>query len=287
MVASGGSIADTTPTVQGTISAALSGGASVRVYRGATLVGSFSGAGTAWSVDDSDIGQGSRSYTARVENGTAYSATSGSYTVTVDTIAPAQTFGGITGSSTVMPNTTVSGATTPASGLISSGGSTNDNSPRLSFTLSAALASDEFLRVKRNGTTVSIVSQVSCGTNCFRLEVPATVTLTNNESGSLSLTAPATGGLPTAAQSYTVVVVDGAGNEGTASAAFSIAFNYFACDNVRANATYFAAFAVNHPSWTNLNCNSCHTTSTPGITPVAGTMIAVPSSTPTYWCRRP
>ena len=212
--------------------------------------------------------------------------------MTVDTVLPAQTFGTLTSSSTVMPNTVVAGATTPPSANISNGGTTNDASPRIGVPLNSALGVGEFLRVKRNGVAVTIVSSVSCGTNCFLLEVPAPVALTTNDSGSLSLLVPGTAGLPTTAPVYSVVVVDAAGNEGAASAAFSIAFNYFVCDFVRADATHRAVVGAQfpHAAWTPaLNCAGCHTSGQANqqVATPSGTMLAVPVTTPAYWCRRP
>ena len=280
VVGNGGSIADTTPTVQGTIAFSLAGGASVTVFRGGTAVGTASTTGTNWTFTDANVGQGSRTYTARVQNGTAYGSTSSSYTVIVDTVAPTLTFSAITGSSSVMPNTTVSGATTPPNGSISSGGTTNDASPALRVQLSGALGSDTLV-IRRNGTIVSAVSTVSCGTNCFSISVPAPVSLP------APLSTPNTTTVPTATQGYSFTVMDAAGNEGTASTTFNVVFNYFACDLVRANATHNAVNGINHSSWTNLNCSGCHSTTNAAAPTPAGTLVAVPLTTPTYWCRRP
>ena len=80
-----------------------------------------------------------------------------------------------------------------------------------------------------------------------------------------------------------------AGNESAATPAFNIVFNYFACDIVRANATHAAVNpGISHSAFAASNCSSCHagTTGVAGPTP-AGAMVPVPSTTPTYWCRRP
>jgi hypothetical protein len=277
-----GSIADTTPTVQGSLSANLPVGASVAVYRAGTTasIGTATTTLTSWSFVDANVGQGTRAYTARVENGTAYGSTSTSYTVTVDTVAPAQTFSAITATSSVMPNTTVTGATNPNGNTISSGGTSNDASPTLRVQLSGALGSGEFLRIRRNGSEISAISSVSCGSNCFLITVAAPISIPAPPSA-------ATGSVPTATQGYTFAVVDAAENEGTATPAFNIVFNYFACDLVRANATRQALEGLNHVTWTGATCSGCHSASSATSPTPAGTMVAVPSSSPPYWCRRP
>jgi hypothetical protein len=224
-------------------------------------------------------------YTARVENGSAYSATSSGVTVTIDTTAPSQTVAVLSASSSVMPNTAVTGAV-PPNGTISNGGTTNDNSPRLNVQLSAALGAGESLRIKRSGINVTYTSIGSCGANCFIIDVPSPVTLTNNEGGGAVINTIPTATSGTSA-AYTAVVVDALSREGAVSAAFNITFNYFGCDLTRANVTYAAANSgVNHPSWTNLNCSSCHTSSTTSAPTPSGALVRVPPSG-TYWCRRP
>ncbi len=307
--AAGGFVNTATPTVTGTLSAVLPAGATVRIYRatgantcatiGSAACPAVGNAGTAgssaWNFVDANVGQGDRHYRARVENGTAYGTTSSDIAVTVDSIAPAQTFAALSATTSVMPNTTVAGAN-PSGNAIANGGRTNDTSPTLRIPLNSALGSGETLRIKRNGATViGSTLGTSCGTNCYLVNLPAPVTLTNNAGGSLSLTPPSTVGLPTAAQAYTVVVVDPAGNEGAPSAAFNISFGYFDCDFARADATYRAYNSnIAHPAWAGLTCSSCHTASSATAPTPAGTMVAVPAniSFPTapatsYWCRRP
>ncbi len=287
VVGSGASIADATPTVRITLAASLPAGASVQVTRvrsgSANATVAASGSGTNWTLVDTDVGQGQRSYTAQVTNGTAYGSVSGGYSVLVDTVAPAQTFAAITGASSVMPNTAVTGATTPADGTIASGGTTNDESPVLRVQLLAALGSGESLRIRRNGSIVAALSTSSCGANCFLVSVPAPIALPEPPS------APNSGGVPSATQGYTFTVVDAALNESAATPAFNIVFNYFACDIVRANATRQALVGLNHTTWlSTTNCNGCHLGTTSGnVATPSGALVPVPSTTPTYWCRRP
>jgi hypothetical protein len=297
--ATNGFVASLTPQVTGTLSAGVPGGATVRVFRDSTFIGNASVVNTTFFnfTDPANLGQTQRTYTARVEDGTAYGSTVTGVTVTVDTIAPSTTVTlGTNATSSVMPNTVVAGAT-PANANITNGGTSNDNSPRLTVQLNAALGSNS-LRVRRNGAIVTFTNVGSCGTNCFLLDVPSPVTLTNNEGlggAAITTTVPGTGGLPTATQGFTVSLVDLAGNEGTASAAFNIVFNYFDCDFTRANATHNTFQGQPHQAWAStLNCASCHTTGQANqTTPTpSGTMVRVPASfsnppVSSYWCRRP
>ncbi|MBL8289456.1 MAG: hypothetical protein JNL85_15860 [Rubrivivax sp.] len=298
---------DTTPTVSGTLGAVLPAGASVRLYRptslGACTPATFgtgtcpsvnaggSAGSTLWSVTDANIGTGQRRYVARVENGTAYGNTSGEYRLNVVT-APTATISNATTS--VMPNTTVAGASPNGNG-IANGGLTNDNSPRVQIQFSGAFGTGVALRVKRNGSTVAVASSGSCGSNCFLVDLPSPFALVNNEGGTLAAGTPSGAGLPSAGWSFTAMAVDAAGNEGAASAGYGFSFGYIDCDFARADATYRAYNANNpHAAWAGLNCSSCHTaTSLTAPTP-AGTLIRVPAGitvptapAPSYWCRRP
>ena len=287
VVASGGSIADTTPTVQGTIASGLPGGASIRLYRSGTTasIGTATPAGTSWSFVDADVGQGTRSYTARVENGTAYGSPSGSYTVTVDTVAPAQTVGILNGQSFVMPNTQRPAGSTalPVNFVIPASGQTNDPNPVLVVQLAAPLGSD-ILVILRNGVEISrntnLVSD-TC-TNCYR------VLAASGFSIPAPATTPNTASHPIGSATYTARIEDAAGNF-VASSGFSVTFAYFDCDIARANATYGAFNAgAAHPAWSGSRCAGCHsaTNTAVGATP-AGTLVSVPRTTATYWCRRP
>jgi hypothetical protein len=311
---------DTTPTISGSLGAALPAGASVRLYRPTSagactpaafgtaacpLVGSGGNAGfTPWSVTDS-IGTGLRRYVARVENGTAYGSTSVEYRLSV-AAAPTATVSSATTS--VMPNTVVNAqngnpAANPNGNGIANGGLTNDESPRVQVQFAAALGSGVTLRVRRNGVNVtgSIAIVGSCGSNCFVVDLPSPVSLINNEGGALEAGTPSAAGLPSGPWSFTAMAVDAAGNEGTASASYSFSFGYLDCDFARADATHRSAYlqvtgtSVAHSAWAGLNCTSCHqTTNAAAVTP-AGTLVRVPAGivgvpavrTPSYWCRRP
>jgi hypothetical protein len=310
VVPSGDPIADTTPTVAGTASAALPAGASVRVYRAlgpstctSTTLGSgactFMGTATfstatAWSINDTDAtaGQGTRRYMARVENGSAYSAATSLYSVVVDTVAPAVTPMSIARArSSVMPGiaTRASGDQFPLNDIVPNGQRTNDATPNLEVQLAAALGSNEIVILRDGVEVYRGAGTSSCGTNCYRMTV----------SSGLSIPAPATLPNTTAnpidTRTFVARVEDAAGNF-VASANFSIAFGYHNCDFQRADATHKAIVgpATSHGTWTStLACNDCHVgvrTSTgaaqTGATSV-GSLVPVPSTTPTYWCRRP
>ena len=287
-VSNGGSIADTSPTVRGTLSASLPAGASIRVYRaGATAtIGTATPSGTTWSFVDAGITtQGGRTFTVRVENGTAYGSTSGSYSVTVDTVVPTQTLSITVGESYVAPNTPRPSASVelPVNFTIPASGQTNEPSPGLRVQLSAPLGSGESLLILRDGVQVSLLGGPSndCGTNCYRVRVASGFSIPDH-------TGTPNPSNPIGSATYTARVQDAAGNF-AASAGFSITFNYFTCDIARANATYVAANpGFNHPAWAGLRCAGCHaaTNTAAGATP-AGTLVTVPDTTPSYWCRRP
>ncbi len=129
----------------------------------------------------------------------------------------------------------------------------------------------------------------SCGTNCYRM------TISSGLSIPAPATAPNTSGNPIDTRVFVARVEDAAGNA-VQSANFSIVFGYHTCDFGRADATYKAVngAATAHTAWTaTLSCDGCHAgvrTSAGGLQPgitSSGSLVPVPSTTPTYWCRRP
>ena len=86
-VDSSGYISDGTPQLTGTLSAALSSGEYVAIYRGNDLIGSATATGTTWTFTDSsaqNLKDGTYTYTARVEDGANhYSETSPVFTLNV------------------------------------------------------------------------------------------------------------------------------------------------------------------------------------------------------------
>ena len=91
------------------------------------------------------------------------------------------------------------------------------------------------------------------------------------------------------ANAYTARVVDAAGNLGP-QANLSANFDYFNCNQVRAN----AAYGQQHPVISDPanRCSSCHANVSPADPqdPYAGTpsgsLIGVPARIPAYWCRK-
>ena len=163
-------------------------------------------------------------------------------------------------------------------------GQTNEPSPGLRVQLSAQLGSGESLLILRNGALVSMLSGPvnDFGTSCYRVRVASGFSIPY-QSGSPNLSNPI------GSASYTARVQDAAGNF-AASASFSITFNYFTCDIARANATYAAANGgASHTAWAGARCAGRHnaTFTTAAVATPAGTLVAVPSTTPSYWCRRP
>ncbi|MBS1174153.1 MAG: hypothetical protein H6R05_284, partial [Burkholderiaceae bacterium] len=161
------------------------------VLRDGVVIGTATVTGTTWTFNDSGLSNGNTYvYTARVETaGGNQSPTSSAYTITVDTSAPTQT----------AAITQIVDDVSPQTGVVANAGSTNDTTPSIQGTISAALSSGEVVAVYRDNVKV--------GT--------ATVTGT-------SWTYADTGLVDGSTYSYTVRVEDAAGNQGTTSAAYVI-----------------------------------------------------------------
>ena len=123
-VANGGSTNDNTPVLSGSAEA----NAIVTVYDGTTVLGSTTASGTgAWSFQTAALTNGSHPLSVTVKDAAGnISPASGTYTVVVDTVAPVA-------STLVITNDA-------ANVVVPNGGSTNDTTPTLSGTVSAAEA---------------------------------------------------------------------------------------------------------------------------------------------------
>jgi hypothetical protein len=193
-VADGAVTNDTTPTFSGTLSAALATSEVVRIYsNGALLAGNASVSGTTWAYTPATplTINGSTVFIAQVIDGAGNGGPlSAPRSIVLDATAPTQT---VTIAS-VIDNTD------PVQGVVLAGGRTNDTTPTLSGTLSAALGEGESLKLY-NGTAFLLDAVVD----------------------NTALTWSATPSL-TAVGSYTVTarVVDAAGNQGPASASRSL-----------------------------------------------------------------
>ena len=85
IIQAGGTTDDTTPTLQGTLSAALSAGESLVVYHNGVKAGLAAVSGTSWSFTESTLVAAAWSFTARVENTAgAAGSYSAAYAITID-----------------------------------------------------------------------------------------------------------------------------------------------------------------------------------------------------------
>lgn len=141
-LASGAVTDDKAPVLQGALSAALGQGEVLAVYRDGVKVGTATVSGTNWSFADSNVTDGAHSYTTRIEDAAGnVGPTSAAFALKVDTVAPAQK---------VVISAAVDDAG-PVTGSLASGAVTDDSSPLIKGTLSAALGADESLVVYRDG----------------------------------------------------------------------------------------------------------------------------------------
>ncbi|MEJ0040397.1 MAG: Ig-like domain-containing protein [Gammaproteobacteria bacterium] len=192
--ASGTSTDDTTPVLNGTLSGALGATDVVRIYEGATLLGTAIVAGTNWTFAIPTLINGSsHTYRAVVTDAAGNEGTSSAgFTLTVDTIAPTQT-------ATIASYTDNVGTT---QGSYAGGTSTDDTTPVLNGTLSATIGATDVVRIYEGATLLGTATVV--GTN-WTFATPA---LVNGSS-----------------HTYTAVVTDAAGNEGTVSGGFALTVN--------------------------------------------------------------
>ncbi len=189
-LASGAATSDATPLLTGTLSAGLAGNQTLVVFRNGTPVGTAVVAGAAWSHTDSGAGNGSHTYTVRVEQvaGT-FGASSNAWTLLIDTVVPSAT-ARITG---------VFGDGVP----IAVEHTTSDTTPSVTGSLSAALGQGESLQLLRNGGVLNAAV------------VPIGLDWTFTEPLALA----------TGSHSYAVRVVDAAGNLGALSAGWAVIVN--------------------------------------------------------------
>ncbi|MFN7883393.1 MAG: Ig-like domain-containing protein, partial [bacterium] len=181
--------------MQGTISAALSGTERVRILRNGVDIGeaTINADGVSWSFTDAGLASGSSyTYTARVVDAAGnQSADSNSLSFSLNTSGVSQT----------VQVLDIQDDQVPQTGSVANGGSTNDNTPLISGSVSAALASGDRVEVLRNGVVMG----------------SATVNGTTwSYQDSLQLDG---------VYSYTARVVNSGGNQGAPSAAYVIALD--------------------------------------------------------------
>jgi hypothetical protein len=190
-VAAAGSTNDTTPTISGTVSAPLDAatGETVKVYANNVLQGDATVTNTSWTFSPTLTLEGSYSWSARVINAAGNMGTlATARTFTLDRIAPLQ-------------SVAITGATDNVSliqGSVASGGATDDASPTLSGTLSAALATGESVQILLGGVLQGTASVT--GSSWTYTQTPSI------SSGGVS--------------SYTARVIDASGFSGPESSAF-------------------------------------------------------------------
>ena len=193
-LAVGGRTDDTTPTISGSLSAALLVGERVAVYGNGALLGSATVSGLTWVFTANLPGSAGTTYaiTARVINDLGQlGPLSGSRSFLLDTVAPLTT-------AAIVSISDNAGFQT---GTLRPGGATDDTTPTLAGTLSAALAVGETLRVF-NGTTLLGTAAVN----------NTTLTWGYTPSPALAL----------GSASFTVAVADATGNLGPASAPWTL-----------------------------------------------------------------
>ena len=192
-VAAAGRTNDTTPTLSGTLSAALNPGEKLVLYNGTnTLIdATVDNIALTWSATPTLSSNGTYTITARVLDAAGNQGpASPSRSFILDTLAPLQT----ASISAIADNTGT------IQGTIPNGGITNDTTPTLTGTLSTALAAGEVLTIYRDG-----IAAGNATVNPTTLLWSCTPTLTSNGTAT-----------------FTAAVVDGAGNQGPVSAPYAI-----------------------------------------------------------------
>ena len=202
-VAAGGRTNDTTPTLSGTLSAALGEGESLKLYSGTTVLADavVDNIALTWSATPTLTTDGTFAITARVVDAAGNQGPlSARRSLILDTTAPTQA---------VAITNIIDNAGT-ITGAIADGGITNDTTPTLSGTLGeatagAVLARGETLRIYVNGAIAgnARVTRVAGGQSTWTY-TPATPLTTNG------------------IHSFSAQVIDGAGNGGPASDSRSI-----------------------------------------------------------------
>ncbi|NQZ32234.1 MAG: Ig-like domain-containing protein [Oceanospirillaceae bacterium] len=196
----GGFTDDSSPQLQGVLSAVLAAGETLNVLRDGVVIGQGSVDNSdpnniTWSFDDSGLTDGSQ-YNYRVQVVDAaknLGPLSAQFQLNIDTTNPTQT-------------AVINNVVDNVNGLsnVSSGASTDDTSPELQGSLSAVLASGETLDVVRDGLVIGQAVVDASDVN--------NIIWTFNDAGLIDGTS----------YSYQVQVTDAAHNPGPLSAAYNI-----------------------------------------------------------------
>jgi len=142
-VANGGGADDSSPKLEGTLSAALTSGQLLQVFRDGSFVGQAAVNGTQWTYQDGAVGAGAHAWTAKV----------------VDSFGGAGPTSDSFNLSVTAPTTTAAIADAvddvgPVTGALATNASTDDTSPKLEGTLSAVLSPEQKLLVFRDGAAI-------------------------------------------------------------------------------------------------------------------------------------
>ncbi|MCJ1893078.1 Ig-like domain-containing protein, partial [Pseudomonas nitroreducens] len=145
-VDNGGYTNDTHPSLDGTLSQALSAGQSVEILRDGQVIGTAVVTGTTWSYQDTGLQDGKAyTYTAQVVDGAGNpGALSNAYVINVDLTAPPQ----------VVVLTEIIDDKGDVTGPIANNGITDDDTPTLHGTISSALSANEQVHIFRNGADI-------------------------------------------------------------------------------------------------------------------------------------
>lgn len=147
LVNSGSTINDSTPTLSGVLTAGLTSGQKLVVFRDGVKIGEVAPASTSWSFEDPGASDGKHNYVVAVVDGLGQSgANSGAFSLTIDTVAPTQSVAvvGVGTDSGSLSKTAL--LSTASSGLLVTG------------TIAGALAADEKVVVFRDGVQVGTAS---------------------------------------------------------------------------------------------------------------------------------
>jgi uncharacterized repeat protein (TIGR02059 family) len=192
-ITAGSTTNDNTPTLKGTVSAALGANESLVIYDGATLgatrLGAATVSGTDWSYTPAGLANGDHSFTARVEDLAGNTgAASATYGFSIDATVPTAT-------------ASISGAGDNVAlhvGNITNGGLSNDATLDLSGAITGTLNAGDVVRVYDNASLIGSAS-VSGATWSF--------------------TTPALG---EGKNDFTALVENAGGNQGAASATYTV-----------------------------------------------------------------
>jgi hypothetical protein len=200
-VLSGSVTDDMAPQLNGTLSGTLGADQVVAIYRNGTLVGDATVSGSNWTYQDSGLTDGhSYSYVAQVVDATGnQSAASSPFVINADATPLAHT-AQITGS---IDDVSVPGVLIPVENEFPSeqGGYTNDGTPLLSGTVSAALGDGEYVAIYRDNEMVGSAT------------VTGTTWTFSDSAQALS---------PETTYTYTARVEDAAGDRSETSAAYTL-----------------------------------------------------------------